>query len=103
VLGLDKVASTSSRGNYLPEITALSPAPPPPPRKAKKPDIIDILAAPKTRNAEIRPEDLPAALGVSAGDNIFSVTARAGEEDRVTEYLERLKDALEKEPGRLVL
>jgi hypothetical protein len=103
VLGLDKVSSKSSRGHYLPEITALSPAPPPLPRKAKKADIIDVLAAPKARRAEIRPEDLPAALGVSAGDNIFSVTAKVGEEERVTEYLERLKLALEKEPGRLVL
>ena len=103
VLGLDQVHSISSRGHYLPEITALSPAPPLLPRKAKKPDIIDILAAPKSRKVEVRPEDLPAALGVSAGDNIFSVTAKVGEEDRVTEYLERLKDALEKEPGRLVL
>jgi hypothetical protein len=42
-------------------------------------------------------------LGVSAGDNIFSVTAKVGEEERVTEYLERLKLALEKEPGRFVL
>ena len=103
VLGLDKVASTSSRGNYLPEITALSPAPPPLRRVVKKSDIIDMLTAPKSRSAEVRPEDLPTALGVSAGDNVFSVTAKVGEEDRVTEYLERLKDALEKEPGRLVL
>ncbi len=103
VLGLDQVDAHSSRGNYLPEITALSPAPPLRPRVAKKPDIIDILTAPKSRRGEVRPEDLPAALGVSAGDNIFSVTAKVGEEDRVTEYLERLKDALEKEPGRLVL
>ena len=103
VLGLDKVGSSSSRGRYIPEITALSPVPPPVPRKAKKADIIDVLSAPKGRRAEVRPEDLPAALGVSAGDNIFSVTAKVGEEERVTEYLERLKLALEKEPGRLVL
>lgn len=103
VLGLDKVGPKLSRGRYLPEITALSPAPPPLPRKPKRADIIDFLAAPKTGRAEIRPEDLPAALGVSAGDNIFSVSAKVGEEERVTEYLERLKVALEKEPGRLVL
>jgi pyruvate/2-oxoglutarate dehydrogenase complex dihydrolipoamide acyltransferase (E2) component len=103
VLGLDKVSSKVSRGDYLPEITALSPAAPPLPRRIQKADIIDVLAAPKSRRAEVRPEDLPAALGVSAGDNIFSVTAKVGEEERVTEYLERLKVALEKEPGRLVL
>ena len=103
VLGLDKVSSKASRGHYLPQITALSPVPPPLPRRAGQVDIIDVLAAPRSRRAEVRPEDLPAALGVSAGDNIFSVTARAGEEERVTEYLERLKMALEKEPGRLVL
>lgn len=103
VLGLDQVSTKSSRGHYLPEITALSPAPPPALKPAKKPDIIDILSAPKSRKAEIPVEDIPAALGVSAGDNIFSVSAKAGEEERVTEYLERLKTTLEKEPGRLVL
>lgn len=102
VLGLDKV-SKSSRGHFSPQITGLSPAPTLPASNiVKRPDIIDMLtpkaALPKTR----KPARL-GALGVSADDNIFSVTTQVGDEVRATEYLERMKLALEKEPGRLVL
>jgi hypothetical protein len=101
VLGLDKVPKTT-RGHYVPQITSLSPAPlPTPVRSTKKPDIIDLLA-PKSI-VKKAPSVTPAAIGISAGENIFSVVAKNGEEQRVAEYLERLKLALEKEPGRLVL
>ncbi|KAF2771133.1 hypothetical protein EJ03DRAFT_388492 [Teratosphaeria nubilosa] len=101
VLGLDKVAK-SSRGNYIPHVTGLAPMSLTAPTKTtKKPDIIDLLA-PKTA-AKKAVKEIPGAVGVATGDNIFSVTARLGEEKRAAEYLERLKLALEKEPGRLVL
>ena len=102
VLGLDAV-SKSSRGSFIPQVSAISPAPPVLPPKTKKPDIIDMLSAPKGRSTEVRPEAIPPALGAAAGDNVVSVTAKAGDEGRATEYLERLKLALEKEPGKLVL
>ncbi|KAK5171726.1 pyridoxine biosynthesis protein [Saxophila tyrrhenica] len=103
VLGLDKIPR-SSRGRFFPQISGISPLPPTrPARKAKKADIIDLLAPKAAKSKEVGRGQIASALGVSAGDNVFSVLAGRGEEERATEYLERLKMALEKEPGRLVL
>lgn len=101
ILGLDKVARTS-RGHYVPQVTGLAPMPLTAPKKSvKKPDIIDMLAPKKA--SKKAPTVRPGAVGVTTGENVFSVTAKLGDEARVTEYLERIKLALEKEPGRLVL
>ncbi|KAH9826890.1 e3 binding domain [Teratosphaeria destructans] len=101
VLGLDKIAK-SSRGNYIPQVTGLAPMPLNAPTRAiKKPDIIDMLAPKIVAKKAVK--ETPGAVSVATGDNLFSVTARLGEERRAAEYLERLKLALEKEPGRLVL
>lgn len=100
VIGLDKVPK-SSRGHFFPNITGLSQAPRPS-RPAKKADIIDLLAPKQAKAAKPRAV-IPAAAGISATENIFSLVVGAGEESRATEYLERMKLALEKEPGRLVL
>lgn len=101
VLGLDQVASKSSRGKYVPQVTGISPMPAFPMAAPKKKDIID-FSAPKAKASKQGPVSL-GALGVSAGDNVFSVLAKMGEEERATEYLARMKLALEKEPGRLVV
>ena len=101
VLGLDNVAK-SSRGHYVPQVTGLAPMPaiPSRTRSTKQADIIDLLAgSPAKKTQRLR----PGAVGVSSGENLFSVMAKAGEEKRAAEYLERMKMALEKEPGRLVL
>lgn len=98
VLGLDKVPK-SSRGHFFPNITGITPAPLPV-RSMEKPDIIDLLAPKKTKAPK---PAIPMAPGISAKNNIFSVVAEAGQETRATEYLERMKLALEQEPGRLVL
>lgn len=105
VLGLDRVSQKSLRGHFIPQIIGISPPPLAAPGVVvKKPDIIDILAQ---KPAKVKvpkiPAVPPAAVGVSAHGNIFSVTAQSGDEARATEYLERMKLALEKEPGRLVL
>jgi hypothetical protein len=100
IIGLDQVAR-SSRGNYFPQITGLSVPSFVAAKPARKPDIIDILTPKKARKPVTRPAVSPA--GTSPADNIFSVKARAGDESRANEYLERLKLVLEKEPGRLVL
>lgn len=100
VLGLDQVAK-ASRGKFVPQVSGISPAPMMPAAPSRKKDIIDVLA-PKGKAAKPKPVSL-GALGVSAGDNVFSVVAKTGEEERATEYLGRMKIALEKEPGRLVL
>lgn len=98
VLGLDTIPK-SSRGHFFPNITGISPAPLAA-RPTKKPDIIDMLAPKQAKPT--RPVQ-SAAPGISATENVFSVVARPGDENRAAEYLERMKLALEKEPGRLVL
>ena len=105
VLGLDTISTKVSRGHFIPQITSISPPPiPAVPRRTNQTDIIDVLVAPsKARTRSVPTRDIPAALGISAGDNVFSVTTRVEDKERANEYLERLKVALEKEPGRLVL
>lgn len=101
VLGLDKVIPKTSRGNYAPQITGL-PATSTSASKpaAKKSDIIELLsAAPKKVS---RPRTVGAVNAITT-QSVFSVFARQGEEKRVQEYLERVKNVLEAEPGRLVL
>ncbi|KAK3631153.1 pyridoxine biosynthesis protein [Elasticomyces elasticus] len=102
VLGLDKVSSKSSRGHFVPQVTGLAPAPLSiRTGAAKKSDILDLLTSSKSKKSA--PRVVSGAVGISAGGNVFSVTAKVGEEKRAAEYLERMKMALEKEPGRLVL
>lgn len=98
VLGLDQVP-TSSRGHFFPNITGITPAPIPA-SSTRKPDIIDMLAP---KRAKASKPAVTVAPGISATNNVFSVVAQAGEEAQATEYLERMKLALEQEPGRLVL
>ncbi|KAI5371110.1 putative dihydrolipoamide acetyltransferase/Pyruvate dehydrogenase protein X component [Septoria linicola] len=99
IIGLDQVA-VSKRGAFFPQITGLSTPSLLKTKPTKKSDIIDLLA-PKPKKQPVLPASVPA--GISTSDNIFSVVAKDGEESRATEYLERLKLVLEKEPGRLVL
>jgi len=103
ILGLDKVANASGvRGNFLPQITALSSAAP----KAKSPkakelDIIDVLSGrSRPSPASLVGKPLP---GMSGEVNVFSVTVPNGDEKRAEVFLERVKAVLESEPGRLVL
>jgi len=101
VLGLNQVPK-ASRGHYVPQVTGLSSASSfAPIRSLKKPDIIDILAPHQV--AKKTPRRKPDTVGITTGKNIFSVVAETGDEGRASEYLERVKLALEKEPGRLVL
>ena len=116
VLGLDKVPTTS-RGTYIPQITALpsiysAPSSPRPKgsNASKKPvDIIDVLSG-KARPA--RSAAGRAALGAKSssvsvsGDaevNTFSLDVPLGEEKRARTFLERMKTVLQVEPARLVL
>ncbi|KIV85115.1 hypothetical protein PV11_00850 [Exophiala sideris] len=114
VLGLDSIPTTS-RGTYLPQIDAFPIAKSSPTRKSspsagtKKPDIIDILsgkAVPK-RSAQARSlsSGVPGRTLTTADGalNTFSVTVPKGEEKRARTFLERVKTALQLEPGKLVL
>ncbi|KXT18980.1 hypothetical protein AC579_8737 [Pseudocercospora musae] len=100
ILGLDQV-ETSSKGAYFPLITGLTPTPMIATKPAKENDIIDILAEPKAKKAA--PKSTVVPVGIATDDNVFSVMAKPGDESRATEYLERMKLVLEREPGRLVL
>lgn len=104
ILGLDKVGGRkTSRGNYLPQVAALSStstAPAPAPSKTKKQaDILDILTSkpkPAARKTSVLPEQ-------PTGTNLFSLQVPKAEERRAQVFLERVKIVLENEPGRLVL
>jgi hypothetical protein len=117
VLGLDKVPTTS-RGGYLPQITALpaaslSSAPRPARTFGRKADIIDILSgnarkASRAISTSSAGASYSSPLGGSistAGGamNVFSVTVPKGEEKRAKTFLERMRRVLQVEPGRLVL
>ncbi len=117
VLGLDTIPKTS-RGGYIPQITALpstttsfAPAAPASralPRKGTQgPDIIDILTGkaplkPTRKSAGLSPVGIAASPATGAM-NVFSVTVPTGEEKRARTFLERVKTVLQVEPGRLVL
>lgn len=113
VLGLDNVPTTS-RGTYLPQITALplpgSRAPiSTSTRAVQKPmDIIDILSGKAKPARSVTGRAILAGAGsppmTSAGAiNIFSLTVPAGEEKRARTFLERVKTVLQVEPARLVI
>jgi pyruvate/2-oxoglutarate dehydrogenase complex dihydrolipoamide acyltransferase (E2) component len=100
VLGLDKVAGKYSRGNFVPQVTALPPTTMPSKRvSAPKSDILDMLAGRKTSSKRA----VTGAAGVAGPLNVFSVSVPKGDEKRGRVFLERVKTVLEVEPGRLVV
>lgn len=100
VLGVSSIPR-SSRGHFIPQITGISP--PVPALPVRKPDIIDMLAPRSVKGPVPKMPVAQPPMGINADGNVFSVTAKNGDEARAAEYLERMKLALEKEPGRLVL
>lgn len=105
VLGTTPVKT--SRGNYIPEINVVE-APEQAPAVAVKPvkdDIIDFLAGkvtgPKAASGKATITDAPPS--VSSAENVFSLTVPVGEERRARVFLERVKDALQIGPERLVV
>lgn len=102
VLGI-KNAPKSSRGHYLPRITAVHPAQAKvPATNFQKADIIDILAAPSFRKMNLNPRR-EMATAYTTGANVFTVVVPKKEEKRAQIFLERIKSVLEKEPGRLLI
>ncbi|KAL8968992.1 MAG: hypothetical protein Q9183_002211, partial [Haloplaca sp. 2 TL-2023] len=108
VLGLDKVTSKTSRGNFSPQMTALSPSlalPRTSSGPASKSDIIDILTGNPPKAPQSR-MGIPASVKASDrtnATNVFSVSVSKGEEKRARIFLERVKTILQVEPGRLVI
>lgn len=105
VLGLDKLNSQVSRGNYLPQVQALPPAAGatslPDFGTVNEVDIFDILAG-KPSPAKAFEAPVTRHAGGEA-DTVVSVLAPGGEEKRAKVFLERVKTILQVEPGRLVL
>ncbi|KAF2141969.1 uncharacterized protein K452DRAFT_351003 [Aplosporella prunicola CBS 121167] len=99
VLGVQ--APKTSRGSFIPQITALPATPASRPVKTQKPDIFDVLAGKSTNATAKKPLSGPA--GVASPINVFSLSVKKGEEKRATVFLERVKSVLEAEPGQLVL
>lgn len=103
ILGLDKLDSQVSRGNYVPQVQAISPAgaaTSPAVEPVKGVDIYDILAGKPSPAKAIE-----AATRYVGGESetVVSVLAPGGEEKRAKVFLERVKTVLQVEPGRLVL
>ena len=114
VLGLDTVPKTS-RGDYIPQITAL-PIPTSAtkglasrPRMNGRPvDIIDVLSGKVGSMTVTRPTMASSTIAAASplhhgSTNLFTLTVPAGEEKRARTFLERMKTVLQVEPGRLVL
>jgi hypothetical protein len=100
VLGLDKASAKYSRGNFVPEVTALPPTAISKKRgTAPKSDILDMLAGKKSSAKR----SVSGAAGVAGPLNVFSVSVSKGDEKRGRVFLERIKTVLEVEPGRLVV
>lgn len=100
VLGLDKAAAKYSRGNFVPEVTALPPTTSSLRSPAKKPDVLDFLAGKKA----VAPKAAVGGAAQVVGPlNVFSVSVPKGDERRGRVFLERVKSVLEAEPGRLVV
>ena len=104
VLGLDKGPGKQfSRGQFLPQVTALPPTTLQT-SKAKRSDIFDELVASKTASPSKATRPAAGATGRVLGPvNVFSVSVPKGDERRAQVFLERVKLALEADPGRLIL
>ncbi|KAB2574253.1 Pyruvate dehydrogenase complex protein X component [Lasiodiplodia theobromae] len=101
IVGTDKIPTTS-RGQFIPEVSALPTPASKPAKPSKQVDIIDILAG-KSTKAKSAKTTLPSASAVANPINVFSVSVPKGEEKRATVFLERVKVVLETQPGELVL
>lgn len=91
----------TSRGEYIPDLNAVeaSAAGSGSAKSVPEEDIIDLLAGKgKKAAAKVSQEGSPGAAA-----NVFSLTVPVEEEGRARAFLERVKDLLQVEPGRLVL
>lgn len=105
VLGLNQVDASTSRGNFVPQVTALPATSRAPAVSSKASDIIDILSGRPTlplAHERMSPRRTPAAQPGHT-TSIFSVSATKDEMKQAKVFLERMKTILQVEPGRLVI
>jgi len=108
ILGLDNVLSSTSRGSFTPQVSALPPSIPPIQKQPKRnTNIIDILtnkkpiSVPLHTKASLRSH--PTLLTGNSTMNVFSLTVPKAEQQRAKVFLERVMTVLHVNPGRLVL
>lgn len=101
IVGVNNIPTTS-KGQFIPEVSALPSFTPKPAKTAPKSDVIDILTGKSTRSKSAKTVG-PSASAIASPVNVFSVSVPKGEEKRATIFLERVKTVLEKQPGDLVL
>ncbi|KAI5867997.1 pyruvate dehydrogenase protein x component [Durotheca rogersii] len=99
VLGLAPPKRQTKRAPYLPQVSAL---PPPASPAARLPDIdiIDFLAG-RIPKPSPRPTTRPPPPGPESEARVLTLTVPRAEERRARVFLERVKTALEDEPGKL--
>ena len=101
VLGLDKVNTKTSRGSFVPQITALPAHQSPMRHDPKKEDILDFLCKPSSISKASNFSN--STVTTWDGSNIaFSVETRKVDEWRAKVFLERLKAIIQKDPGQLI-
>ncbi|KAL8999469.1 MAG: hypothetical protein Q9169_001674 [Polycauliona sp. 2 TL-2023] len=107
VLGLHMVNPTISRGDFIPQITALptSTVSRTLSGPLKKHDIIDILTNNTSRptRSTVGPPLTTSITASASATKVFTVSAAKGEEQRARVFLERVKTILQVEPGSLVI
>ena len=104
VLGRDAVRPATVRGSFLPDIMPVAAmTPPPPPGPTPLPDVYDILSGTAPRGRSRRSSVAPVEVEVDETLNTFSVRAPKGDERRARVFLERMKTALQVDPGNLII
>ena len=101
IVGVNRVRDTVTHGSFIPCIIATSPTPALPLRR-KGPDVIDLLSG-MTSNPVARSRLVRSTVHESAPSSVFALMVAKGEEKRAKVFLERMKTALQVDPGRLVL
>jgi hypothetical protein len=101
---LGAIPITMSRGYYIPEINA-APAPSAAPERAppSPPNLIDFLCNMPSRRTVAPSTSIVKQSPAGSAVNVFSVTVPVGDERRATIFLDRIRTALQADPGRLVL
>ena len=100
VLGLDAMRQRTP-GSFVPDIYSIPPASPPV-QPTSEPDIYDIISTPALP-AKSMTRSAPQPIESEDSLNMFSVRAAKGEERRAQVFLERMKTALQVEPGSLIM
>lgn len=94
---------TVSRGDYFPEVNAAGVSETTTTKnQPAQEDLIDVLSG-KAVRASSRKSPKTQSPSEGSAINVFSLTVPAGDEKRARTFLDRIKDMLQVEPGRLVL